>query len=207
MAAPKKAKQLPTMDDLAKGFLGTGDPKELIVKRNQKANADKQKALYEQQLTLEACDYGDALVNYVSAHGDLDIGQRVFAVTLALINLRRDFPDGGEKYDAYVDLAGDDLKIITIPAVNDDTWRTLTPESQLAAAKFAETLAAYITMTKQRAGLSNPQAAYGLGRMFHTLRAGFPPAEGGPPQFDVYAKLAGEYYAKYASEATTSRKS
>ena len=185
--------QPPELDNVARKFLGVTDPSKVKVVKGQTANAEKQRKLYEQQLMHEACEFGDTLVGYVGAHEKLTLGQRVVSVTLALLNLRRDFPDGVQRFDEYVDLGGDDLKLEPVPP-SDKPQGVLASADFLPAAKFAETLVGYVIMTKHQLGLSNPQGAYGLGRMFHTLRGHFPTANGGPLQFDALAAQAGEYF-------------
>ena len=183
----------PELDNITRKFLGVTDPSKVKVIRGQKADAEKQRKLYEQQLMYEASEFGDTLVGYVGAHEKLTVPQRAVSVTLALLNLRRDFPDGVKKFDEYVDLGGEDLELE--PGLSSGTPQGILPSADfLTAAKFAETLVGYVIMTKQQLGLSNPQGAYGLGRMFHTLRGHFPIASGGPLQFDTLAAQAGEYF-------------
>jgi hypothetical protein len=186
----------PTLDDIAKGFLGTEDPKKLHITRGQKANVERQRQLYEQEMMHEACEFGDLIIDYVGVHTTLTTAQRAFAVALGLFNLRRDYPESPQQFDELVDLGGADLKLPAVPV------QALPPaaewkfdEGQLeAAAQFAETLVKYVTMKKHQLGVTNSQGAYGLGRTFHTLRYGYPETEGGPAGFDYCARYAGVYF-------------
>jgi hypothetical protein len=184
----------PTVDDLAKGFLGVASDREVQVVRGQKADPKRQQALYEQQLAKEACDFGDLLVNYVGAHTELTPAQRAFGTMLGVLNLRRDYPEGGESFDALADLGGEDLKLSSKSTAGLPAPPALTPTTQLPGAQFAEAFVRYVTMKKQQYGVSNPQAAYALGRMFHNLRLTFPPEDGGEDGFDLYGRQAGEYF-------------
>jgi len=49
-------------------------------------------------------------------------------------------------------------------------------------------------MKKKQMSVSNVQTAYGLGRMFHTLRHGYPHDESGAAGFDYCARYAGSYF-------------
>ena len=187
----------PTLDALAKNFLGTGDANQVKVTRSQKANAERQRQLYEQEVMHEACEFGDAIITYIGAmRGQLGLCQRAFGVALAFFNLRRDYPEGPQQFDELVDLAGADLKYPVDPAsVSLPTTEWKFDEAQLeAAAQFAELLTKYITGKKHQLSITNAQGAYGLGRTFHSLRYTFPVEEGGATNFDHCAKLAGVYF-------------
>lgn len=192
--------KLPTMDDLAKNFLGVTKSSEVKVVSGQKANTERQQALYEQELAHEACEFGDVLVNYVGSHVDVPLAHRAFGVALGVLNLRSEYPGGGEQFDELADLGGEDLQIETkkktpVTAVVSSAKVTpLTEEALLAAAPFAEIFVRFVTMKKHQLGLSNPQTSYALGRTFHNLRTCFPPEDGGPAAFDQYAQQAGEYF-------------
>jgi hypothetical protein len=186
----------PTLDSLAKGFLGVASEKETRVIKGQTANAARQQAFYEQQLLHEACEFGDILVHYVGSHVDLPLPQRAFGTALGILNLRRDYPTGGEQFDELADLGGEELQLpkSTKPAPIIEPPLPLTGEALHNAAAFAESFVRYVTMKKQQLGLSNPQAAYGLGRAFHNLRLTFPVDDGNTVAFDFYAQQAGEYF-------------
>lgn len=190
------------LDPTVKKFLGVKDESEVKVVTNQKAEDKKLLNAREQYLLAEACEFGDILVSYIGAHPSLDLGQRAWAVVLALLCQRADYPEGVEKFDELADQGGKDLQyggpdntlpedeaaamVNNLPPLEDNRFEK--------AAQFAETFSAYISMKKQQLGVSNPQAAYGLGRAFHNLRLGFPKAEGGSAVFDEYARRAGRYY-------------
>ena len=192
--------KLPTMDDLAKNFLGVSKSSDVKVVSGQKANTERQQALYEQELAHEACEFGDVLVNYVGSHVDVPLAHRAFGVALGVLNLRSEYPGGGEQFDELADLGGEDLQIEAkkkapvTAAVSSAKVTPLTEEVVLAAAPFAEIFVRFVTMKKHQLGLGNPQTAYALGRTFHNLRACFPPEDGGPAAFDQYAQQAGEYF-------------
>jgi hypothetical protein len=190
------------LDPTVKSFLGVKDESEVKVVTQQKAEGKKVLNAREQYLLAEACEFGDILVGYIGAHPSLDLGQRAWAVVLSLLCQRADYPEGVEKFDELADQGGKDLQysgpdntlpeeeaaamVRNLPILEDTRFE--------AAAQFAETFSAYITMKKQQLGVSNPQGAYGLGRAFHNLRLGFPKSEGGSAVFDEYAKRAGRYY-------------
>lgn len=190
------------LDPTVKSFLGVANEEEVNVVTGQKANDKKAVDAREKYLLAEACEFGDILVSYIGDHPRLDLGQRVWAVVLAMLCQRGDYPEGVEKFDALADQGGQDLQYEgpnnTLPEDEAATMvRDLPPldgDRFTDAAKFAETFSAYITMKKQQLGVSNPQGAYGLGRAFHNLRLGFPKTEGGTAVFDEYAKRAGRYY-------------
>ena len=186
----------PTLDDVAKGFLGTTDPKKLHVTQGQKADPERQRELYEQEIMHEACAFGDAIVVYVGGMPDLTLPQRAFGVALGIFNLRRDYPEGSKLFDELVDLGGADLKLppVTVtPLTATQEWQ-FTPTKLEQAAKFAEMFVKYVTMKKKQMSVSNVQTAYGLGRMFHTLRHGYPRDESGAAGFDYCARYAGSYF-------------
>ena len=186
----------PTLDDVAKGFLGTSDPKKLHVSRNQKANPETQRRLYEQEIMHEACAYGDAVILYVGGMPNLTMPQRAFGVALGIFNLRRDYPEGVKAFDDLVDLGGADLKLPATevtPLPPTQEWK-FDSDALEHAAKFAEAFIKYATMKKKQMNITNLQGAYGLGRMFHTLRQNFPVTEGGPAAFDYCARYAGVYF-------------
>jgi hypothetical protein len=184
----------PTVDDLAKGFLGVATDHEVKVMPGQKADEKRQQALYEQQLAKEACEFGDLLVNYIGSHADLTPPQRAFGTMLGVLNLRRDYPGGGEQFDELADLGGEDLKLQVKDTSQLSPPAPLDGALLLPAAEFAEALVRYITMKKHQYGVSNPQGAYALGRMFHNLRLTFPPEHGGSVGFDACSRQAGEYF-------------
>jgi len=197
----KPPTKLPTMDDLAKSFLGIGKGTNAKVVPGQTANPERQQALYEQELAHEACDFGDVLVNYVGSHVDVPVAHRAFGVALGVLNLRSEYPNGGEQFDELADLGGEDLQVetkkkapVVAPVGAAAVTARLDEASILAAAPFAGVFVRYVTMKKHQLGLSNPQTSYALGRTFHNLRVCFPPEDGGPATFDQYAKQAGEYF-------------
>ncbi|MGD9209240.1 MAG: hypothetical protein PVI90_00615 [Desulfobacteraceae bacterium] len=174
----------------------------------QKANAEKQKAMQEHFLMDEACRFGDTLIRYVVAHRKLSTAQRTWGFGLALFCLRGDYPEGIEDFDDLIDIGGASLtlKESKESAVTRETstsastclhTSTFNETEQHAAAQLAENISKYIERQKQQKGLSNSQAAYGIGRAFHSLRTGYPPEEGGVTAFDEIISYASEYYELY----------
>lgn len=190
------------IDDQTKRFLGVTRDDQVQVMKGQTADEKRLRSMREKALLAEACEFGDILVKYIGLHHKLSFHQRAFATALGIFNVRFEYPEGSDKFDDLADQGGDDLHLDTTSEVSDEAQaeeirrglRPLEGESLVEAAKFAETFAKYITMKKHSMGISNPQAAYGLGRAFHNLRLGFPMEEGGAIAFDKLALQAGEYF-------------
>ena len=188
----------------------------------QKANEEKQAAMQERFLMDEACRFGDTLIRYVVAHRKLSTAQRAWGFGLALFCLRGDYPEGIEDFDDLIDMGGESLTLresnesavtqiastatATTTATTTATatatatclhTSTFNETEQHAAAALAENISKYIERQKQQKGLSNSQAAYGIGRAFHSLRTGYPPEEGGVAAFDEIISYASEYYELY----------
>lgn len=191
-------------DPMAKAFLGS-DPSKVTVMPGQKANETKQAAMQEKYLLAEACRFGDDVVRYVMGHYKLSEAQRIWGFAVTLFCLRADYPDGGDDFDELADQGGEDLElpkknIIEEPErVNDiaTRLREFTDAELLEAASFAERTNAYIEATKQRDGISNPQAVYALGRAFHNMRFGFPLEKGGTAAFDEFVRRASAYFERH----------
>jgi hypothetical protein len=155
------------LDPTIKSFLGVRNEQEVKVVVGQKADDKKAVDARERYLLTEACEFGDILVNYIGDHHKMDLGQRAWAVVLALLCQRADYPEGVEKFDELSDLGGADLQYDgpnnTLPEEEvAEAIRTLPPlegDRFEEAAKFAETFSAYISMKKQQLGISNPQGA------------------------------------------------
>jgi hypothetical protein len=195
---PKDTHQL---DATALRFLGN-KREEIQVIEGQKITAARREEQQEKALLQESCDYGNSLVHMTVGHRHLTPEQHAWGFALGVLCVRADYPDGPDRFDDLADQAGRDLSL-SAPSFSDEKTEKikkdlhpLVKEEEYEAAKFAEFIAKYITMTKHRAGLSNPQAAYGLGRAFHNLRATFPPDRGGTVAFDEYARHAGMYFDK-----------
>lgn len=204
MLRPYRKEDKVKLDDQTRRMLGVTDDKELQVMEGQTTDTTRLRTAREKASLREACDFGDVLVEYTVGHTDLSLPQRVWALALGVFNVRFDYPEGTDKFDDLVDQGGDDLHLdktseVTDEAAAEEIQQGLIPlkgDDLIEAAKFAETFAKYITMKKHQIGLSNPQAAYGLGRAFHNLRLGFPMEAGGAVAFDEYARQAGEYFDK-----------
>lgn len=184
---------------MAQRFLGTNLDEVRVVAGHQ-ANEKMLVASQEKYLLAEACRYGDILVRYTSAHRKLSFEQRVWGFSLALFCTRGDYPEGLEEFDKLADQGGDDLDLATLNhtrASEVEQPAELSIPDQQEAAQFAEAAARYIATKKRQMGLSNPQAAYGLGRAFHNLRLGYPRSDGGTAVFDVLAARAWDYYERY----------
>jgi hypothetical protein len=189
----------PTLDDTALRFLGN-KREEIRVMEGQEAKATRLEEQRERFLLTESCEYGNSLVLMATGHRHLTPEQLAWGFTLSLLCLRADYPEGSDRFDDLADQAGKDLHL-PVTTYDEETIATirktlqpLVKEKEYEAAKFAEVIAKYIEMTKRRGELSNPQAAYGLGRAFHNLRSTFPADKGGTVAFDEYAKHAGMYY-------------
>lgn len=191
---PTVRKKVAALDTIAKTFLGTGD---VTVVDGAKSDQGKQQTFQEKLLIQEACTHGDALIAYVGAHGKLTLDERAWGFALAVLCARDEFPDGGEKFDELADAGGDTATtVMEQPASSGDVavdTPIFTDDEQAAAAHFAERMAEYIASKKQAMALSNPQAAYGIGRAFHTLRNAFP---AGVAVFDEIARRAGTYFTR-----------
>ncbi|MHC4619097.1 MAG: hypothetical protein ACYTEQ_15240 [Planctomycetota bacterium] len=205
MIRPYRKGDKVTLDDQTRKMLNVQSDDEVQVMEGQpvtEARAQKIRRAQEQSLLHEACEFGDMLVKYVGLHDKLNLTQRAWATALGIFNVRAEYPEGSVKFDDLADQGGDDLHLESTSEVSDEAQaeeirqglQPLEGESLEEAAKFAETFAKYITMKKHSLGISNPQAAYGLGRAFHNLRLGFPMEEGGAIAFDEWARQAGEYY-------------
>lgn len=196
--------QKPELDTTAKRFLGS-QLDEVRVIAGQKADEKKQLAAQEKYLLAEACQFGDSLVHYVMGHRKINELQRVWGFALSVFCLRADYPEGVEDFDTLVDRGGEDLRLAATNTVQDSERAkqilrelpVFTDEEQRAAATFAERMTKYIESTKNRKGLSNPQAAYGLGRTFHNLRLGFPANQGGTVAFDEFVRRSSAYYERF----------
>jgi hypothetical protein len=196
-------RQIPT-DPMAKAFLGD-DPSKVTVMPGQKADAKKQAAIHEKFLFSEACRFGDDMVRYVMAHHKLSEAQRIWGFVLTVFCLRGDYPDGTEDFDELADQGGEDLELAKKNIVEEPErikdiaarLREFTDAELQEAATFAERTNAYIEATKQRDGISNPQAAYALGRAFHNMRFGFPLEKGGTAAFDEFVRRASAYFERY----------
>lgn len=181
------------LDPTVKAFLGKEDVKVLPGFQSPES---KQKDAQDKYLISEAYEYGDALVCYVAAHNGLSPEERAWGFSLGIFCARAEFPDGVEKFDEYADAGGADLKLDRTTETQSDNLH-LTPFSedrQVLAAQFAEEVATYLSKKKRTAGVNNLQAAYGLGRAFHTLRLQFPLASGGTAAFDELSRRAGIYF-------------
>lgn len=185
----------PVIDNTAQRFLGN---KPVHVMEGQKANAQKVQDVQEKYLIAEAKQFGDALVQYVGMHQDIAPRERAWATMLSVLNLRRDYPDGAARFDDVVDVAFIDLnqKIQLPPTTVEPRSTQPQPIDVTAAAEFSERFTKYITMKKQQMDIANPQAAYGIGYAFHTLRGAFPAAEGGVTEFDSLAENAANYFCE-----------
>lgn len=198
-----KQQPIPT-DPMAKAFLGN-DPDKITVMPGQKADEKRLAASQERFLLAEACSFGDDVVRYVMGHYKLSEGQRIWGFALTLFCLRSDYPDGGEDFDELADKGGEDLELAKKNIVEEpervrdivSRLRAFSDEELQEAATFAERANAYIEATKQRDGISNPQAAYALGRAFHNMRFGFPLEKGGTAAFDEFVRRASAYFEKF----------
>lgn len=202
---PLRSEKPPRLDSLANAFLGN---QEAVIVEGQKADEKKQLEMAARQLLFEACDYGDVLVKYVAMHGRLSPAQAAWGFALALLNVRSEYPEGGDAFDDLAEQARQDLELAVTTEVTDperiartqaDAEREAqewTHEEFTEAATFAENMAEYFGKKKRQQDIDNKQAAYGLGRAFHNLRLTFPADHGGSAAFDVYAKRAGVYLAE-----------
>lgn len=135
------------------------------------------------------------MVNYVINHPKLTPAQRAWGFMLGLFCVREEYPEGVSTFDEFIDKGGDDLKLEkTTESAPDKIDSALEGPLFDGAAEFAELFAKYVSKTKRGIGLSNPQAAYGLGRALHNLRSTFPEENGGPVGFDHWASEASAYY-------------
>lgn len=200
------------LDAATQRYLGS-DPSAIRTIPGQKADPQKVGAMQEKYLMADACRFGDILVRYVVAHHKLSFEQRVWGFTLALFCIRGDYPDGTEDFDVIADAGGYDLTL------SDKNKNVITDEEQAAqfalelpvfdpsaqhnAAQFAEQVTRYIEMKKQQQGVSNTQAAYGLGRAFHNLRLEYPRDKGGTAVFDELARRAHSYYVQHREKDET----
>ena len=190
------------IDPTALRFLGAKNAQEVQIIEGQKANAERLQAQTEKFLLEEACDLGDSLVRYVTAHSNEYTPQHlIFGMVLGTFCLREDYLDGKEKFDEIADQGGKDLKLevqgedLTEERIKQIIKNVqLSPEAVQLGAQFAELYAGYVAMKKRQTSISNIQIAYGLGRAFHNLRLTFPEDEGGRLAFDELAKQAGAYF-------------
>ncbi len=202
--ADPPAKTAARLDAMAQRFLGN-QIDEVRVIAGQQATEKRLLAAQEKYLVAEACQFGDILVRYTMGHRKLSFEQRAWGFTLALFCIREDYPEGVEEFDTVVDQAGSDLELSMKNVVTDPEQITrvvsdlvqFDTEQFKGAAIFAEQLSRYVEGKKHQKNLSNPQAAYGLGRAFHNLRLGYPLSEGGPAVFDELTRRAGEYFERY----------
>jgi hypothetical protein len=193
-----------TLDATARRFLGS-NLDEVRVIAGQKADEKKLVASQERYLLAEACQFGDILVRYTMAHRKLSFEQRAWGFALSLFCIRGDFPEGLEDFDELADQGGNDLELSHKNVVTDAERasriaKELPEFSQTGlqdAAGFAEQVSKYVETKKHQMGLSNPQAAYGLGRAFHNLRLGYPLSEGGTAAFDELTRRASGYYERF----------
>lgn len=189
-------------DPLAQAFLGTTNEADITRMPGQKADAQKQNALYEQMLYMEAHTFAKTLLHYIMGHHRLSEPQRIWSVALTLFCLRADYPHGEEDFDALLDHGGKDLAYPKTNVIQDAddiarihaTCKAFNETEFKAAATFAEQLRNYIDILKQRSGLTNAQTIYALGRAFHNLRLGLPKEKGGTALFDWYAAHAAAYF-------------
>jgi len=205
MIRPYKKGDPVQLDEQTRRMLGVKDDADVQVVSGTPADAahaeqraQRLRKAQERALLDEACEFGDALISYVAMRSKLPLTHRAWATALSVFNVRAEYPEGSAKFDDLVDQGGSDLRIPATERGAPDKFlehtAVLEDESLEEAAEFAETFSKYITMKKHQLGLSNPQAAYGLGRAFHNLRLGFPPEAGGTAVFDARAHQAGEYY-------------
>jgi hypothetical protein len=196
------------LDPAALRFLGVQSANEVEMRTNQKADAAKQAAAVERVLIQEACDLGDSLALYATAHKETyTMPQIAWGVVLGTLCLRADYTDGVEKFDDLAQLADKDLDAeagdaaqAAAPAPSGDntmgavacaTAHTLTPEEEVGAARFSEMYAAYIHMKKKQTNVANNQLAYALGRALHVLWRSYPK---GQDAFRALADQAGAYF-------------
>ena len=188
------------MDDTVKNFLGVTHEKDIQVIEGQKVNDKKLAQVQDEYLLHEACEYGDALVRYVINHLKLTNEQRAWATSLGMFCLRAEYPEGVDTFDDLMLDGGNDL-ILEKESEDTEEVRANTKKEALQdeevleeAGKFAELFAKYTANLKKNLGVSNPQAVYGLGRAWYTLRRAFPEESGGPAGFDYWASQAGDYF-------------
>jgi len=200
MTSPNKKE----LDATARRFLGSNID-DVRVMAGQKADDKKLLASQEKFMVAESCEFGDIIVRYTIAHRKLSLEQRAWGFSLALFCIRGDFPEGVEDFDALADQGGDDLELSGKNVVTDvERAKSIADDvaqfSEIAlreAGKFSEQVSKYVETKKHQMGLSNPQAAYGLGRAFHNLRLGFPTNAGGTAAFDEFVRRASGYYERF----------
>lgn len=192
------------LDATARRFLGS-NLDQVRVMAGQKADDQKLLASQEKFLMAESCEFGDILVRYTMAHRKLTIEQRAWGFALALFCIRGDYPEGLEDFDGLADQGGDDLELSEKNVVTDterakaiaDALPQFSETALQEAGVFSEQVSKYVETKKHQMALSNPQAAYGLGRAFHNLRLGFPIAMGGTAAFDELTRRASGYYERF----------
>jgi hypothetical protein len=200
---PIRSRKTDPLDDTSKRFLQIGQNAPEIH-AGQKIDDDKLKGGWERALFAEACDYGDDLVVYTTAHHKLSPEEIVWGFCLGLYCARGVYPNGAEEFDDLGDQAAKDLVLSATTIVTDEeeiariqTALPEFPEERFReAAVFSENFQEFLKNKKIQTGISNRQGAYGLGRAFHNLRRTFPVDRGGSAAFDELARRAGVYFVK-----------
>jgi len=157
----------------------------------------------------EAAEMSEEVLDWInnqSAEQTLDAEQRIFAVALATVNLRRAFPKrlgGLVAFDRVADVAWEYF-LHRVTPISGYTSRmkdapvTLTTDAEdhrtRAAAGLTDGIIQFLNDIALGRSLDPEQRVFGIALMAINMRHHFPPEMGGNEFFDNVGKRAAEYY-------------